>query len=191
MELKHMPLDRNGVLGLRGLRLPAIALRGLQQAGIVCHPAISIEYQRAGARYVIRGVESGGAVSHLGAYCGFVDEAGFSLSIRQPMMTMGVNGAHQAVLSPSLVRIQMFRAGTICELLITHHRLVPVDAEWFARNRQVSQCAAPVFSSRGGDEVQVPERFHNAVACVTAGVCCAGCRHCHLSDPVALPTDVD
>ena len=209
-ELKPVHLDRNEVLALRGLRLPAIALKSLQQSGVFCQPAVSIEYQKGAARYVIRGVESGGAVADIGAYCGFVDEAGFSLSVRQPIMSIGVNGLHQAVLSPSLVRIQIFRAATVCELLVTLHRLLPVDGrqrpqlgnsvlfhakhgrldpEWFGKDPQTLQGAAPIFSSRSGDERHLPERFHNAIVHATAGACCCGCRHCHLSEPVVLTRD--
>ena len=122
-------LRRDQVLALRGLRLPSIALKGLGLAGIYCQPAISIQFQQAAERYAIRGVESGGAVAQIGAYCGFVGDAGSPLPVLQAVHTLGVNGLHGTVLSPSLVRVQMLRAGTTYELLLTHHALVYLEGK--------------------------------------------------------------
>lgn len=77
-------LRRDQVLALRGLRLPSIALKGLGLAGIYCRPAISIQFQQAAERYAIRGVESGGAVAQIGAYCGFAGGAGSPLPVHRP-----------------------------------------------------------------------------------------------------------
>jgi hypothetical protein len=147
-------------------------------------------------------VESGGAIAQLEAYCGFVDETGLPLAMRLPVMSIGVNGPHQAVLSPSLIRVQMFRAGNAVELLLTAHLLVSIegkgrpqlqnailfhakygriDAELWGKGGQFQGSMIPIFSSRSADELRVPDRFHDAVLRATAGVCCCGCRHCHLS----------
>jgi hypothetical protein len=69
-------LSREQVLALRGLRLPSAAIKQLQQTGIYCEPSISIEHQHLARKYVIRGVESGGAVPQAGHYVGFVDTNG-------------------------------------------------------------------------------------------------------------------
>jgi hypothetical protein len=200
-ELKQNRLNRGEVLALRGLRLPRVALHSLQRAGVYCQPTISIELQEATQCYVIRGVESGGAVAPIGAYCGFVDDAGSSLRDVQPVNTVGVNGLHGIALSPSLVRVQMFRATTTYELLVTRHHLAPVegkgrpslqnsllfhgrhgtlDMELWGKDRQLSGIVAPIFYRRSGDQVTFPDRFHDAILRVTAGVCCVGCRHRHL-----------
>src|SRR5689334_5609087 len=92
-------LSKIEVLALRGLRLPQIALRGLQRAGVCCQPAISIEFQQQAQCYVIRGVESGGALPRLGAYCAFVSVRGGPLHMIQPVATVAVNGFHAAILS--------------------------------------------------------------------------------------------
>ncbi|MGH9571484.1 MAG: hypothetical protein ACRD4F_17710, partial [Candidatus Angelobacter sp.] len=75
---KNVPtsLNRGQVLALRGLRLPIAARSQLQQTGIYCEPSISIEHQHLARRYVIHGIESGGAVSQLGHYVGFVTTNG-------------------------------------------------------------------------------------------------------------------
>jgi hypothetical protein len=48
---------------LYGLALPSNLLRALQKRGIYCTPGVSLEHQHLAGRYVLRGVESGGAVS--------------------------------------------------------------------------------------------------------------------------------
>lgn len=200
-KLEHHRLTRDEVLALRGLRLPAVALKALKRAGIYCQPAISIEFQQAAQLYVIRGTESGGAVAQIGAYCGFVDDAGFPLSTLQAVHAIGVNGLHVAVLSPSFVRIQAFRAGTAYELLLTRHTLAPVqdkrrptlqssvlfhgkhgtlELELWRKDSHFRGSVAPVFYNRSGEQTAAPERFLGAVMQATAGACCCGCRHIHL-----------
>ncbi len=191
-------LSKDEVLALRGLRLPPIALKSLQRAGIYCQPAISIEFQQAAQCYVIRGVESGGAVAPIGAYCSFVDDAGSLLRDIQPVNAIGVNGLHGIALSPSLVRVQMFRTGTTYELLITSHVLAPVadkarprlrsvilfngrhgtlEMELWGKDRQLRGIVAPVFYNRSGEQTTFPDRFHDAVLRVAGGASCVGCRH--------------
>ena len=41
-------------------------LKALQKRGIYCTPGVSLEHQHLARRYVLRGVESGGAVSDMG-----------------------------------------------------------------------------------------------------------------------------
>ncbi|HET9790341.1 MAG TPA: hypothetical protein VFR08_03490, partial [Candidatus Angelobacter sp.] len=122
-DSKKSGLSKEEVLALRGLRLPAAGLNALRRAGIYCQPSVSIQFQQQTKRYLIRGVESGGAVPHVGAYCGFVCEAEAAFTAIQPVPAISVNGVHVAVLSPALVRVQMFRAGNHYQLLLTHHSL--------------------------------------------------------------------
>ena len=194
-------LTRDEVLALRGLRLPPEALRGLQRAGIYCQPAISIGFQTATRSYAIQGVESGGAIARIGAYCGFVDCAGLPLPNFRSLNSIAANGLHGAVLSANLVRVQMLRAGTTYELLLTSHSLVELegkarpklqnsilfhgrhgflDMELWGREGPLRGMVAPVFYNWTGEQVTFPDEFHEAVLRVTAGACCAGCRHIHL-----------
>lgn len=197
-------LNRNEVLALRGLRLPTVALKGLQRAGIYCQPAISIEYQEASQGYLIRGVESGGAITQIGAYCASVDDAGSPLAHYQPVQTLAVNGLHGVFLSPSLVRVQMFRSVATCELLITRHNLASIegrgrpklqnsilfhgrhgtfDRESRGGHLNLGEAVAPVFYNRRGENTPLPDQFHEAALKVIEGACCVGCRHSHVQDP--------
>src|SRR5437764_11639809 len=102
---KHS-LDQREVLARRGLRLPSLTLKHLRSAGIYCQPSISIEHQHLAKRYVLRGVESGGAVADLGAYSSFADEHGVALGWLQRIDSVGVNGVHAIVIAPVLVRLE-------------------------------------------------------------------------------------
>jgi hypothetical protein len=54
---------------LYGLALRSSVLKALQKRGIYCTPGVSLEHQHLARRYVLRGVESGGAVADMGRAC--------------------------------------------------------------------------------------------------------------------------
>ena len=189
------------------MRLPALTLKRLRSAGIYCQPSISIEHQHLAKRYILRGVESGGAVADLGAYSSFVDEHGAALGWLQRVDSIGVNGVHAVVVAPVLIRVQMLRVERTYDLLITRHNLVTTGAgqrprlessiafygrrgtlemELWGKDAAYRGTVAPVFYSRAGEIAMLPTEFQNAAALITAAVCCLGCRHCHLLQPQAL-----
>jgi len=197
-----MTLNKSDVLALRGLRLPSAALKAMQRAGMYCQPTISIEFQTGTNRYLLRGVESGGAVPGCGAYCAFAAEHGAPPEIIQPIGSVGVNGVHAASLSPVLVRAHMFRSEHHYELLLTRHSLVSIpgkarpalhnsvlfhskygalDMELWGNQSNLRGVIAPTFYSRSGEQVSAPDCFHDVIVQVTAGVCCVGCRHSHVA----------
>jgi hypothetical protein len=189
------------------LRLPALTLKRLRSAGIYCQPSISIEHQHLAKRYILRGVESGGAVADLGAYSSFVHEHGTALGWLQRVDSVGVNGVHALVVAPVLIRVQMLRVERTYDLLITRHNLVTtvagqrsrlessivfygrrgsLEMELWGKDAAYRGTVAPVFYSRAGEIATLPAEFQNAAALITAAVCCAGCRHCHLLQPQPL-----
>jgi len=202
--LQSHPINYSQILALRGLRLPAITLRSLQTAGIYCQPAVSIEHQHLAGRYVLRGVESGGAVVDLGAYCGFVDEDGQPMSWLQRVDSIGVNGVHGVVISAGFVRLQMLRVQRTYDLLITRHfwgnteegnrprldssilfygRRGTLEMDVSSRDAEFRGTVSPVFYSRSGEPASVPAQFQDAVLRITTAASCVGCRHCHLLQP--------
>src|SRR5215472_5683711 len=106
-KAQNYELDHRELLARQGLRFPAIILRHLRTTGIYCQPTVSIEHQHLGKRYVLRGVESGGAGTDLGAYSSFTDEQGNALPWLQRVDTLGLNGVHAIVVAPVLVGIEM------------------------------------------------------------------------------------
>src|ERR1039457_2396251 len=79
---------------LYGLALPASVLGALQKRGIHCTPGISMEHKHLAKRYVLRGVESGGAVSDMGRACAFISPDGEPLPWLQSLDSIAVNGRH-------------------------------------------------------------------------------------------------
>src|ERR1017187_7905736 len=88
-----------------------------------CPPGISLEHQHLAKRDVLRGVESGGAVSDMGRACAFVSSDGDPLPWLQSLDSIAVNGRHAIFLAESLVRVEMLRTVRTCELSITLHAL--------------------------------------------------------------------
>jgi hypothetical protein len=206
-SVQSHPIDYGQILALRGLRLPAITLKGLQTAGIYCQPAVSIEHQHLAGRYVLRGVESGGAVADLGAYCGFVDEDGQAMSWLQRVDSIAVNGVHGVVISAGFVRLQILRVQRTYDLLITRHSLTTVEdgkrprlessilfygrrgtleMDLSRKDAEFRGRVSPVFYSRSGEPASMPSQHQDAVVRITAAANCVGCRHCHLLQPGAL-----
>lgn len=205
-------LDHHELLARQGLRFPAIILGHLRSAGIYCQPTVSIEHQHLAKRYVLRGVECGGAVADLGAYSSFTDEQGNALAWLQRVDTVGVNGVHAIVVAPALVRIEMIRVQRTYDLLITRHGLRGVgqnqrprlessilfygrrgtlEMELWGNDRAFCGAVSPAFYSRSGETLAVPDEFHDAVTRISAAVCCVGCRHCHLLQPKAIASSLD
>ena len=94
-----------------GLRLSRQALRVLKERGIFVQAAVSVEHQHLAKRYVVRGLESGGAVGELRRYVTFTQEDGQPIEWLHPVEAIGVNGLHAVVVAPVLVRVEMLRKG--------------------------------------------------------------------------------
>ena len=105
------------------LTLPSAAVQRLRKSGIYCTPSITIEFQQATKRHVLRGRESGGAIKEFGHYVSFCGEGGERLPwfIRPDSLTS--NGDHAIVLAPVLVSVEALRVNHTYELLIARHEL--------------------------------------------------------------------
>ena len=198
------------ILARQGLRLPPITLNCLRTAGIYCQPSVSIEHQHLAKKYVLRGVESGGAVAEVGAYASFVDDRGNALPWLQRVDSIGVNGVHAVVVAPVLIRVQMLRIERTYDLLITRHQLAQsgdsrrprlesavlfygrrggLEMELWGKDAAFRGTVCPVFCTRAGERVVLPNDFQDAATRITSAVCCLGCRHCHLLGPRTIAPD--
>ncbi|HEV2133166.1 MAG TPA: hypothetical protein VGR47_02785 [Terracidiphilus sp.] len=198
------PKARSGASRYRrhGLSLPRPVLNALRKRGIHCLPSVSLEHQHLANRYVLRGVESGGAVSDMGRACAFVAPDGSPLPWLQRIDSIGVNGRHAIYLAESLVRLEMLRTGRTCELAITLHTLsflpgrkrpeirsevifrgrdgnLPVEL-WKREHQPLRGNVAPVFYSRAGEVLNPPGQFEWAINILASVTCCLGCRHVHV-----------
>ena len=202
---KRKPESASSRHALHGLALPASVLRALQKRGIYCIPGISLEHQHLAKRYVLRGVESGGAVSDMGRACAFVSPDGDPLPWLQLLDSIAVNGRHAIFLAESLVRVEMLRTVRTCELAITLHTLSHVPGRirpeidstllfrgrdgvlsfdlWKDEHRALRGKLTPIFYNRAGEVLHLPQRFEEATRKIATAVCCVGCKHSHAGVP--------
>src|SRR5712691_1578057 len=192
--------DKQDFLAHRGIALAKRVLRRLDEVGIFAQSNVSLEHQHLARRYVVRGIESGGAVKEIGRYITFCGPGGEALPYLHPIDAIGVNGVHAVVVAPALVRIELFRAGRTCQLLITKHqpgkvengRRPPLensvlfrgmngflDREQFGKEGGLSASTMPRFWSRSGEQREIPPAFAAAVRGATTGATCVGCSHTH------------
>ena len=197
------------LLARRGLILPGRIVRRLDRVGIYARPTVTIEHQHLAKRYVLRGVESGGAISEMGRYVTFAAENGEPLPYLHPVDTLALNGVHAVVVAPVLVRIELFRAARTCQLLITQHRPGNVEDnrrpplenilvfrgvdgilefELSGKDHDIAGSVTPQFWSRAGERVEIPPAFQAAVRGATQGAGCVGCSHAHYLAGTLAPT---
>jgi len=72
-------------LARRGLTLSRRVLRRLTEVGIFAQSQVSLEHQHLAKRYVVRGIESGGAVRDFGRYVTFCGPDGEPLPYLHPI----------------------------------------------------------------------------------------------------------
>ena len=190
---------------LHGLSLPSATLQALQRRGIYCTSGVTVEHQHLAKRYVLRGVESGGAVADMGRFCAYLSADGLPLPWLQTIDSLAVNGRHAIILAESLVRVEMLRMIRTCELSISLHVLslqpgrtrpeitsksmfrghdgfLPLEL-WREEHRTLRGQLAPVFYTRSGEPMEFPRRFEEAIRKITSAVCCIGCKHTHVGVP--------
>ena len=186
-----------------GLSLPSQTLRALEKRGIYCQPSVSIEHQHLARRYVLRGIESGGAVADMGRYCAYLDVDGNPVTCLQQIDSISGNGRHAIVIAPELVRIEMLRIGHTYELAVTqlwlkseegHTRPAIVTAPlfrshqgtlavelWNAESKSLRGTIAPLFYTAAGEVLNLPNLFEGAIRKITGAVACLGCKHTHIA----------
>ena len=184
----------------QGLILPAPVRSQLRQVGILARAEVGLEHQHLARRYVIRGVESGGATREMGHYVTFSGDDGAPLAYLHPMDAIGVNGVHAVVVAPVLVRVEMLRTGHTYEVLIASYRIgeaengrrPPLESrtlfrgvhgylelELWGKDKESAGFVVPAFYSRGGERLEIPAKFEAATRAVVKAVACCGCSHCH------------
>jgi len=186
-----------------GLSLPRQTLRALEKRGIYCQPSVSIEHQHLARRYVLRGVESGGAVADMGRYCAYLDADGSPTPWLQEVDSISSNGRHAIVIAPELVRIEMLRIGHTYELALTRlwlktenghirpaiataavfrgHQGTLAAELWNAKYKPLRGMVAPVFYTASGEVLSLPEQFGEAIRKIAGAVACLGCKHTHIA----------
>ena len=183
-----------------GLKLAKRVWRGFAMAGIFAPAQVKLEHQHLAQRYVVRGVEAGGAVAEIGHYVTFADAEGKQLRYLHPLDAVGVNGVHAVVVAPTLVRVEVFRSGHTYQALISKHSPGQVsnggrpsidtkvlfkgldgylDLELWGRDKARAGSVLPQFYTPGGEPMEIPSAFESAMLGAMKGACCIACRHSH------------
>jgi hypothetical protein len=183
------------VLDDRGVSLPEEYRQELRRLRITTWRAMSIAPSSHGP--VVRGTESGGAVEHIGHYVTFAAEDGQALEWLHPQDAIAANQTHAIVVAPALLRIEVFRLQRNYEVAITKHTTKILDGkpklvssmafrghgflglELWNKEKAFRGAVLPTFTTRGGDEVPVPEAYQAALKAAVEGATCVGCRHSH------------
>ena len=191
------------------LVLPRATLRRLEEVGIRCRSEVRLEYQPVAKRYVVHGTESGGAVRELGRYVTFAGVEGEPIAHLHPIDSLKANGHHAVVVATTLVKVDMFRFGRTCQLLIVKHEpqveatgkrpelkstvlFRGVDGYWGLeiedKGREQVGTVIPEFYSRSGEKNSLPAQFRAVAQAATLAVSCVDCRHSHflLGYPVSV-----
>jgi hypothetical protein len=82
-------VKRNRFTDVIGLCLSRQALRVLRKRGIFAQSSVSLQHQQLANRYVVRGVESGGAAGDIGRYVTFAQEDGCPIECLHPVEAIG------------------------------------------------------------------------------------------------------
>jgi hypothetical protein len=183
------------VLDDRGVSLPEEYRQELRRLRITAWRAMSIAPSSHGP--VVRGTESGGAVEHIGHYVTFAGEDGQPLEWLHPQDAIAPNQTHAVVVAPALLRIEVFRLQRNYEVAITKHTTKAVHGrpklassmvfrghgflglELWNKEKAFRGAVLPTFTTRGGDEVWVPEAYQAAMKAAVEGASCVGCNHSH------------
>ncbi len=205
-------MEFNRKLNRWGLTFPQAVINQLRRVGIYGQPQLSLEHQGRAKRYVVRGVESGGATVDVGYYVSFAGENGEAMPWLQTLDSLIANGPHAVVIAPVITRIEMLRIARTYELCITRHRPVAAEVghrpklnaeelfrgtqgylalELWGKDKDLSGCVRPQFFTRSGEEIELPAGFIEAVKAVTSGVSCVNCSHPHYSRLVAPPRETE
>lgn len=179
---------------LTRLILPKAMLRRLDSAGIYCQTWVTVERQAQADRWVLRGVESGGASRDIGRYISFFATDGKQLAWLQKLDRVGGNGAHAVVVAQELASMEVARVDETYQVLIVKHRLAKAEAGRRPRvDSQIvfhgidghlpaellKQGLSPEFFTRGGEVRPIRAEFRQAVQFVVTGTNCMNCRHNH------------
>jgi hypothetical protein len=198
---RRMPLDD------RGLAIPEELRRLEREARLTVWRSVSVAGQSHMQTYVVRGVESGGAIEQLGHYVTFAGEDGSPLEWLHPLDSIGANQTHAVVIAPCLTRIEVLRVYRTYELAISRHTISVVEdkprltssmlfrgtqgflgLELWNKDKTFRGEVLPTFYTRAGEEQPVPASFERAVKAAVEGACCLGCRDSHyLRAPSTTP----
>lgn len=174
----------------------------LRAASIKASARVTPHFSQAHRQYLLCAEESGGAKAKLGYYCGYLPLADDPTFFPRPLSLAKWNTIHADFSASALVAIQIFRYEFTYSLKAVLHYLTKPSSEaempthkkvllfhgvkgilnsalWERDKSAQIGTDMPVFKTRTGDVIAIPEYLHEAVGAATDGVCCIDCRKSH------------
>jgi hypothetical protein len=174
-----------------GSRFPKNVLRELKRLNIYCHSSVSIVFQQKSRRWMIAGEEGGGSVDRFGHYVGYVGVAPVGLAVSIPIKSFTPNRTQRRVFAQDLVRLEIFRYETSCDLTVTRFYLVSPGGgrrsemktvELFRQQNGIltPDSKQPVFFDRAGEPIDLPRELIPAIQATSKGVLSQRNKRAHL-----------
>ena len=122
METKQATPEPPRNSGL-GMTMNGKVIVELRRLGLGARPNITLVLQEKHKRWMIAGEEGGGCTGEIGHYIGFAGILPLGLAVSIPIQSLIPNSTQRRVISQEMIRAQLYRYGTSCDLLVTHHYL--------------------------------------------------------------------
>lgn len=155
-----MVLDPDSNAVGNGLKLSQTAIARFRDAGFNLRAGLRLRFQGKSRRWVMMGDEQGGAAGNLAHYVGFVGVGSPGLIFSLPVHSFTPNVVHRRVAAQDLVRFEISRYESSCDVFIARHYLeFPDPMKRPLMRRQV------LFSARAGavtEATEVPLFFDGA-----------------------------
>jgi hypothetical protein len=184
-----------------GMTMNGKVIVELRRLGLGARPNLTPVFQQKHKRWMIAGEEGGGCTGEIGHYIGFAGVTPEGLTVSIPIQSFIWNTTLRKVVSQEMIRAQLYRYGTSCDLLVTHHYLAPAAKEG-ARppmERRIlfqgtdgilaPDTKQPVFFDHAGEAVDFPKELIPLIQAVSKGATTPKNKraHCIPLLPVALP----
>src|ERR1017187_2393089 len=200
METKQAtpePLRNSGL----GMTMHGKVIVELRRLGLGARPNLTPVFQQKHKRWMIAGEEGGGCTGEIGHYIGFAGVTPEGLTVSIPIQSLIPNSTQRRVISQEMIRAQLFRYGSSCDLLVTHHYLAPAAKEgarppmerrilFQGKNGILApDTKQPAFFDHAGEAVDFPMELIPLIQAVSKGATTPknSRAHCIPLPPVMLP----
>src|SRR5208283_4145176 len=142
---------------------------------------ITLVHQEKHKRWMIAGEEGGGCTGEVGHYIGFAGILPLGLAVSIPIQSLIPNSTQRRVISQEMIRAQLFRYGSSCDLLVTHHYLAAGAEEdsrpslerrvlFHGKNGILAPgTKQPVFFDHSGESIDFPKHLVPLIQAVSKG----------------------
>jgi len=153
----------------------------LKRLALGARPNITLVHQEKHKRWMIAGEEGGGCTGEVGHYIGFAGILPLGLAVSIPIQSLIPNSTQRRVISQEMIRAQLFRYGSSCDLLVTHHYLAAGAEEdsrpslerrvlFHGKNGILAPgTKQPVFFDHSGESIDFPKHLVPLIQAVSKG----------------------